>query len=185
MGPFTLRTDYPVFALGPSLQLAGRAVCHSDALPFVARPPSRICFWTWIHGGMAFCHCRRLPDMGAWYDSCHSFGCCSRAALPVLCAAAPLLCLLRHCCSPYRYAEHDWLACAGRPMYCHIPPDCLHRDSPIPSSAARRENSARKSQDAMRACRKNTLPQLWELLFRPGSGASRAYSVIAIMTTVC
>lgn len=63
MGPFTLRTDYPVFALGPALHVAGRAVCVSDALPFVARPLSRICLWLWLHGDRAFCHCRRLPDM--------------------------------------------------------------------------------------------------------------------------
>jgi hypothetical protein len=57
MGPFTLRTDYPVFALGPVAAARWTAaVCQSDALAFVARPLSRI----WIHGGMAFSHCRRL-----------------------------------------------------------------------------------------------------------------------------
>jgi len=36
-GPFTLRTDDPVFALEPALQLAGPPpVCVSDGLPFVA-----------------------------------------------------------------------------------------------------------------------------------------------------
>lgn len=95
MGPFTLRTDYPVFALGPALHVAGRAVCVSDALPFVARPLSRICLWLWLHGGrpsvtaavyQTWRLVRQLPQLRL----------SSRAALPVLCAAAPLLCLYRY-----------------------------------------------------------------------------------------
>lgn len=127
------------------------AVCQSDALPpFVARPLSPMCISGFTgHANLPCLSCQARhgsPCQTRHERLVRQLGCCSRAA-PCFCCCASAMLLL------YRYVEHDWLVCAGRPIYCHYSTG-LHRDSPIPSSAARRENSARKSQDAMRACRK-------------------------------